>query len=200
LDASLNLTLACALEVEEKAARRAGAKVVRIGLGGTHVPLPDGRIVGFGLAGALVPGLAPGTVLSAKRIVGEVGETLWEGEPLAVAGARPAVICAAGCVVDEPGARAMLAAQSGAVAVDMESAVLARSGRLAGVVRAISDTPARPVGCLACASKPDGRVAWSQVVKALLIEPHRAIPAGVGSLRALSALKDAARALANGAP
>ena len=193
------LTLACALEVEEKAARRVGAKVVRVGLGATHVPLPDGRIVGFGLAGSLVPGLEAGTLVSASRIVSESGETLWEGEPIAVPGARPAIVCAARSVVDEPRARAALAERSGAEAVDMESSVFAESGRLAGVVRAISDTPSRPVGRLAHAAKPDGRVAWLRVLQAFLVEPQRAFPAAFGARRGLAALSRAASALADGA-
>ena len=36
-------------------------------------------------------------------------------------------------------------AERGAIAVDMESGVLARTGRLAAVVRAIVDTPAHPL-------------------------------------------------------
>ena len=36
-------------------------------------------------------------------------------------------------------------ADRGAIAVDMESGVLARTGRLAAVVRAIVDTPAHPL-------------------------------------------------------
>ena len=201
MDAALRapLTLACALEVEERAARKAGAPAVRVGLHAAHVPLPDGGIAGFGLAGALVPGLEPGALLTATRIVDESGAVLWEGEPLAVPGARRAVVCAAERVVDDPAERRELAARTGADAVDMESGVLARSGRLAGVVRAVSDTPARPVGCLACASKEDGRTAWGVVVKAFLTEPVTATRAALGARRALAALSRAASALADGA-
>jgi len=193
------LTLACALEVEERAARRAGAPAVRVGLRAAHVPLPDGRIAGFGLAGALVPGLEPGTLLTATRIVDESGAVLWEGEPLAVPGARAAVICAAGRVVDDPAERRALAARTGADAVDMESGVLARSGRLAGVVRAVSDSAARPVGRLARASKEDGRTAWGVVGWAFLTEPVTATRAALGARRALAALSRAASDLAEGA-
>ncbi len=198
MDAALKapLTLACALEVEEKAARRGGAPAVRVGLRAAHVPLPDGRIVGFGLAGALIDSLVPGTLLTASRVVDELGAVLWEGEPLAVAGAVPAVVCAAARVVDDPAERRAMAARTGAVAVDMESGALAESGRLAGVVRAVSDTPSRPVGFLACASKDDGRVDWAVVLRSFLTEPLTAIRATAGARKALAALSHAASALA----
>lgn len=188
-------TLACALEVEERAALRGGARVARVGLRAS-LPLPEGPIAGFGLAGALVAGLEPGTLVTATRVVDEDGEVLWEGEPLEVPGARPGVVCAATRVVDEPADRALLAERTGAVAVDMESGRLAQSGRLAGVVRAISDTPDRPVGCLACASTPEGGVAWPMVAKALVTEPLNAVRASVGARRGLAALERAAAALA----
>ena len=79
------------------------------------------------------------------------GRTLWDGPALEVAGAEPAVVVASDGVVDEPEARRALAEQSGAAVVDMESGVLASTGRLAGVVRAISDSGEQPVGRLVCA-------------------------------------------------
>jgi hypothetical protein len=188
-------TLACALAVEERAARKAGAKVARVGLRAS-LPLPDGPIAGFGLAGALVDDLPPGTLVTATKVVDEDGAVLWEGEPLQVSGARPGVVCAATRVVDEPDERAALAKRTGAVAVDMESGRLAASGRLAGVIRAISDTPDRPVGCLACASTPEGGVAWPMVAKALVTEPFNAVRASAGARRGLAALERAAAALA----
>jgi nucleoside phosphorylase len=196
MDAALSrVTLACALRVEEKAARRGGARAARVGLGASR-PLPDGRIVSFGLAGALVPRLEPGTLLTAERVVDVDGATLWEGEPLAVDGATAVVICAAGHVVDDPAARAALAERTGAVAVEMESGELAATGRLAGVVRAVADGPERRVGLLARASMPDGRTAWSCVARAFLTEPRRALRTSRDARRALRALTRAATLLA----
>ena len=162
------------------------------------LPLPDGPIVSFGLAGALVAGLPAGTLVTATKVVDEDGAVLWEGEPVEVPGARPGVVCAAAHVVDEPEERALLAARTGAIAVEMESGRLAASGRLAGVVRAISDTPDRPVGCLACAATPEGGVAWPMVAKAILTGPWSAVRASVGARRGLAALERAAAALAEG--
>jgi len=189
-----SITLACALRVEEKAARRGGARTARVGLGAS-LPLPDGRLAGFGLAGALVAGLPPGTLLTAERVVDETGATLWEGMPLAVDGATPAVLCAARCVVDDPADRAALARRTGAVAVEMESGPLAASGRLAGVVRAVADSPDRPVGILARASTQDGRTAWGWVGLAFLLQPARSYRASKDARQALGALTQAARSL-----
>jgi adenosylhomocysteine nucleosidase len=189
------LTLACALEVEERAARKGGAHAARVGLG-AGLPLPEGRLVAFGLAGALVPGLEPGTLLSARKVVDDRGETLWEGEPLTVPGALTAVLCASGSVVDDPAERRALAERTGAAAVDLESGVLAESGRFAGAVRAVSDTPSRPLGCLACAATPDGRTDWRVVARAVVTEPLLTARAAVGATRALASLRRAAAAFA----
>lgn len=189
------LTLACALAVEEDAARSGNARAARVGLQ-AGLPLPEGRLVSFGLAGALVSGLEPGTLVSARRIVDADGTVLWEQEPLRVPGALSAVVCDAGLVVDDPSARRELARETGAVAVDTESAALAATGRLAGVVRAISDTPERPVGRLAHAALPDGRTDWRAVVRAFLAEPRATIRTALAARRALASLRAAATALA----
>jgi len=189
------LTLACALAVEEGAARSGNARAARVGLQ-AGLPLPEGRLVSFGLAGALVSGLEPGTLVSARRIVDADGTVLWEQEPLRVPGALSAVVCDAGLVVDDPSARRELARETGAVAVDTESAALAATGRLAGVVRAISDTPERPVGRLAHAALPDGRTDWRAVARAFLAEPRATIRTALAARRALASLRAAATALA----
>ena len=189
------LTLACALAVEEGAARSGNARAARVGLQ-AGLPLPEGRLVSFGLAGALVSGLEPGTLVSARRIVDADGTVLWEQEPLRVPGALSAVVCDAGLVVDDPSARRELARETGAVAVDTESAALAATGRLAGVVRAISDTPERPVGRLAHAALPDGRTDWRAVARAFLAEPRATIRTAIAARRALASLRAAATALA----
>lgn len=193
--ASGPIVLACALEVEERAALKGGANAVRVGLGASG-PVPPGRLVSFGLAGALVPEISEGTVVTATRVVGEDGSVLWEGDAVPVPGATAAVLCGADRVVDAPEERAELARRTGAVAVDMESAALAASGRLAGAIRAISDSPGRPVGRLAHASKPDGSVAWGAVAKALVTEPRRALRASRTARRALASLERAAASVA----
>jgi adenosylhomocysteine nucleosidase len=193
LDAAL--TLACALKVEERVARKAGRHAALVGQG-ANLPLPDGRLVSFGFAGGLVDVLEPGALLTATKIVDPEGRTLWEGDALAVPGARPAVICwSPEGVVNEPEARRALAERSGAVAVDMESGPLAATGRLAGAVRALSDTGEHPVGALACAGKSDGGTDWKVVAKAFVTEPVHSIRTARDARKAIRALYRAAGAL-----
>jgi adenosylhomocysteine nucleosidase len=169
----------------------------RVGVGAS-LPLPAGRVVSFGVAGALVPGLEPGDLVTATRIVAEDGATLWEGEPLRVTGARAVVVCAASSLVDDPGERASLAKRTGAAATNLESGALAATGRLAGVLWAVSDTAANPVGRVGRAVTPAGGVKWAALAAAFVREPGRAIRAAVHGRRALAALERAAAELAGG--
>jgi hypothetical protein len=190
-----SLTLACALEVEERVARKAGAHAALIGLGVTR-PLPEGSLVSFGFAGGLVPELERGTLLTATRIVSDTGERLWEGEPIEVDGATPAVICSTDRVIDQPEERRRLAERTGAVAVDMESGKLAATGRLAGIVRAVSDSPQRPLGGLSTAVRADGSTDWMVIARAIVREPVTTGRALVGAQRARASLQRAAEELA----
>jgi adenosylhomocysteine nucleosidase len=175
-------------------ARRAGARTALVGLGG-GLSLPAGRLVSFGVAGALVPGLSPGTLVTGSRVVDGDGLVLWEGAALPIEGAEPVVLCDLGRVVDDPGDRAAAAARTGAEVVDMESAALAASGRLVGVVRAIIDTPEERVGRLAHAAKPDGRADWPPVVRAFATEPITSVRVALRARRAFGSLERAAAAL-----
>jgi adenosylhomocysteine nucleosidase len=160
------------------------------------LPVPEGRLVSFGFAGGLDPQLRPGTLVTATKVVDASGATLWEGEPLPVEGARPAIICAGSKVTDAPEARRMIAEKTNAEAIDTESGALARTGRLAGVVRAISDTGDRPLGPLATAATRDGGTDWKVVVSAFLTEPLGTLRSARDAHKAMRALGRAARALA----
>jgi adenosylhomocysteine nucleosidase len=187
------LTLTCALAVEEKVARKAGARAARVGLGAC-LPLPEGPLVSFGFAGSLDPRLGPGTIVTARKVVDASGATLWEGEPLAVVGAEPVVICAATEVTDG-GARETVASSSGAGAVDLESGALAQSGRLVGVVRAISDSADRPLGRLATAARADGSTDYRAVALAFVRQPVTSVRVALAARRAMGGLRRAAEAL-----
>jgi hypothetical protein len=188
------LTLVCALKVEERAARKAGAKTALVGLG-AGLPPPDGRLVSFGFAGGLEPGFRPGMLVTATRVVDASGRTLWDGPALEVEGAEPAVVCASDSVANEPDERRALAERSGAAVVDMESGVLASTGRLAGVVRAVSDSGDQPVGRLVCAGKADGGTDWKVVATAFATEPFRSIRTARDARKATAALTRAAEEL-----
>jgi nucleoside phosphorylase len=184
---AVGLIFACAMSVEERAARRLGP-TVRVGLGVAN-GVPEGdRLVSFGIAGALRGDLPVGTVIDATQVVDEEGAVLWEGGPLGVAAARAGTILGAGRIVDDPAERARLHEQTGADAVDMESGTLARSGRLAGCVRAISDTPTSKLAGLAEAVKLNGEPDALGFVRGFVRAPLETARALANARRALKSL------------
>ncbi|HUK95849.1 MAG TPA: hypothetical protein VLU96_12475 [Gaiellaceae bacterium] len=186
------LTLACATAAELRAARRTGARSALVGLGAAN-GVPEGALVSFGLAGALRDGLPSGTVLDATRVVDGAGSVLWEGEPLGVAGARPATILAAEEIVDGADERRALHERTGADAADLESGPLARTGRLRGVLRAVSDTPDRPLNGIAGAVTSQGGYHWTGLARAFAREPRGFTRAAGDARRALRRLSAATR-------
>jgi len=185
------MTLVCATRTEERAARKLGARTAVVGIG-ARGELPEGPLVSFGLAGGLHDGLECGHVLDATRVVDADGTVLWEGAPLGANEARPGTIVAVDAVLDDPAERRRLHERTGADAADMESGVLAQTGRLAGCLRAISDTPARTLGPLADVLDSDGHVKPRGVVRALAAPRHtsRALAGvrhGLRSLQRVSA-------------
>ena len=188
------MTLACATAAELRVARRSASNVraALVGLGARN-ELPEGDLVSFGLAGALRDGLDSGTVVDATRVVDVEGTVLWEGGPLGVPGAEPVTMLAAERVVDNPAERRRLHERTGADAADLESGPLARSGRLRGVVRAVSDTPARPLDGIAAGVKPDGSYDWPALARAFARSPRGFVRAASDAQRALGRLGEAAR-------
>ncbi len=183
------LTFACATSAEERVARRAGLNAVRVGLGVAN-GVPEGRLVSFGVAGSL-GGLRVGEVLDATRVVDETGATLWEGPGLGVRGARTGVLLGGDVLVHDAAERDQLRAASGADAVDMESGTLARSGRLAGVVRAISDDASSAVEGLDTTIHADGRTNVPGLLRWVATQRGDAVRSIRGALRALKALEEA---------
>lgn len=183
------VTFVCATRVEARAARRLGARTAVVGVG-VRRPLPPGPLVSFGLAGALHDGLEVGELVDAVRVVDEEGRPVWEGGPLGAQGARPGTIVACSRLADGPEERRALARRTGADAADMESGPLARSGRLRGVLRAVSDTPTRPLGPLARTLRSDGRLSPAGLLAALA-DPGRTARALADVRRALRRLEEA---------
>lgn len=122
----------------------------RIGMRARRVP-PADRLLLAGVAGAVVPGLASGDIVVADRVVldGAADVALPGAADLAkalrIAGLTVHLGPVGGADRVVAGPARIGWADRGAIAVDMESGVLARTGRLAAVVRAIVDTPAHPL-------------------------------------------------------
>ena len=184
------LTFACATTAEERVARRLGLSAGRVGVRAVN-GVPEGPVVSFGLAGALHDGLAVGDVLDATRVVDAAGATLWEGGPLGVRGARSAVVLASDELVHDAAERRRLHESSGADAVDMESGVLAATGRLAGVLRAISDVPASAIEGVDTTVHADGRTDFAGLARWLAAKRGHAIRSIKDALAALHALEEA---------
>jgi hypothetical protein len=183
------LIYACATTAEERVARRAGLRAVRVGLRAAN-GVPDARVVSFGLAGALDDALNIGDVIDATRVVDESGATLWEGAGLGVGGARSGTVLASEVLVHDARERRRLREASGADAVDMESGVLARSGRLAGVVRVISDGVSSAIEGVDETIHDDGRTDLVGMVRWIARQRGDAIRSMKGAVVALRKLEE----------
>jgi nucleoside phosphorylase len=127
-------------------------------------------------------------------VVDESGTTLWEGPGLGVRGARAGVVLGGDVLVHDAVERARLREASGADAVDMESGVLARSGRLAGVLRAISDDAGSVVEGVDRTVHADGRTNVAGLLRWIATRRGGAVRSMRDALTALRALEEAAAA------
>lgn len=153
-------------------------------------------LMSFGMAGGLDPGLAPGSVVLARHIIGEAGEVFpvdpaWHERLCALLAGGFAVadgtIVGSGHMIDGVAAKVALHESTAAIAVDMESAAIAEVAALAGVpfiaVRAIADPAGRAPATWAMeAVRPDGRVDTLAAIRLLICQPS-AIPAAVAMAR-----------------
>jgi len=128
-------------------------------------------LVSFGLAGGLDPALAPGMVLAPAVVLFKTER--WDADDALLqrlGGATPGALYGGGEVVATAAAKAALA-RTGAVAVDLESAAVARTARRHGlpfaVLRAVCDGAGRDLPRAALVAL-DGagrivglRVAWA---------------------------------------
>ena len=187
--AQRRLVVAAPLAIEARAMRRGlpGGVVVRAGLRARRADRVvdalrdhDPAVLAVaGVAGALVPGYTAGDLVVATEVRSAAGTVPCPSAALLVAALRErrlrvhtAVLVTVDHVVH--GAERARLAQGGAVAVDMESSALvdAAGGRPSVVVRAVVDTPERP-----------------------LLRPAT-LPGGVAALRSLSAVGPALAAWA----
>jgi adenosylhomocysteine nucleosidase len=205
------------LAAEARVARAAGFQVI-VGAGDprrTESLVEDAAqdakcLVSFGVAGGLAPHLKPGDVILSAEVIGD--DRRWrptDGFRSSVAKLADQIGAVDGSVL---GSRDILATEdgkarawreTGALAVDLESAIVARAAEAAGipflVLRTIADPLRRelpPAALIPLAE--DGTPAFSRVVAEVLRRP-RQIAALFGLARetrqALTALSGPARAL-----
>lgn len=150
-------------------------------------------VISVGLAGALSSLLKVGEVVIADRVI--QGRETWrcsDAWRIALAarlpGAHQGPIAASDVVLDTVEAKAVLYEDTGALAVDMESAVAggfaARRNLPFAVLRVISDgaTHALPPAALV-AMKPDGGISFARVLGSLVRHPLQ-VPRLIGTARA----------------
>lgn len=181
------------LRAEARIARRGGINAVAVGGGAARIATAAERlldrgsdVVSFGIAGALAPTLATGTLLLPRRVVSEDGTVIlvdaaWHARlaqglrGLGLAFVEGDVLGAAR-IVSSPEDKQALHGRTGAVAVDLESHVVAaaaeRSGCRCAVLRAIADSAALPLPPAALVGvDANGRPAILPVLRSVLARP-----------------------------
>ncbi len=145
---------------------------------------PETRgIISFGIAGALAPMLRVGDCVIASEVVAP-GERVAADERWAaslidqIGDAAFGTIAGADWIADTPEMKAEMFSESGALAIDLESHVAARTARDCqlpfAALRVISDdaTTSLPPAALV-AMKPNGGIAYGRVMKSVAMRPQQ---------------------------
>jgi adenosylhomocysteine nucleosidase len=187
------------LAAEARIARRHGLEAVATGgieaqvLEAAERLINEGAeaLVSFGIAGALAPDLAPGSLLLPRAVLAEDGSRLAVDEArraradaaLAASGLRAASghVLGASEPAATPARKAALRAATGAIAIDLESHLVARVASRAGkpflVLRAVADPASRALPEAALIGlDADGKPALGRVLLSVMRNP-RQIPA-----------------------
>lgn len=200
------------LEAEARIARRLGGPV-EVGGGRAEGAAAAARrlvehgvsgLVSFGFAGGIDPALSPGAVLVPATVLLDDGQ--WEADSVLMrqlGGATPGALHGGGEVVASAAAKAALFARTGAVAVDLESAAVARVARRHGlpfaVLRAVCDGAGRDLPRAALVALDGaGRIGGLRVAWAALSRPGELadlIRLGGDAARARHALVTRVRAI-----
>ncbi len=178
------------MEAEARLARRLGVAVETGGGQAEGAALAAARLisqgvsglVSFGLAGGLDPTLAPGAILVPPTVLFEAGH--WDADAALMdrlGGPTPGSLYGGGQIIATANAKAELHARTGAVAVDLESAAVAKLAQQHGlpfaVLRAVCDSASRDLPRAAMvALDAAGRIGAWRVGAAVLARPQQ-IPA-----------------------
>ena len=180
------------LEAEAKIARRAGLSAV-VGAGDhrrTVKVVEEAAsaaqcLVSFGIAGALKPGLRAGDIILSTEVIDDdrrwlSGDSLRPrlSELLDELGALEGAVLGAQVAVATKADKRRAWRETGAIAVDLESVVVARAAAALGipfvVLRAIADPAARELPPAALVPlKSDGTPALRQVLASVMTQPRQ---------------------------
>jgi adenosylhomocysteine nucleosidase len=159
---------------------------------------PD-LVISAGACGALSPSLVEGELVVPEAVAGPDGARMATST---VAGLpRRGTLLSVEAVVESAAAKARLWMETGALAVDMESAAILAWARARGVaalaVRGVSDTAARGVPAdLAAVVADDGRIRPMRAMAAALARPRAIADAMALRTGTEAALRTVAQALA----
>ena len=183
----------------------AGLEIAAVGVGAGHLagrlasPKPATLVVSAGACGALAPELAVGGLVVPETVLAAGGG---RHATAALAGlVRHGTLVSTDRVIEDAAAKSRLWLETGALAVDMESAAImawaAAHGAPAIVVRGVSDAAGRGVPAdLARVVQDDGRVSPLRAVSAVLARPGALADAMALRAGTAAAIKTVAVALA----
>ena len=170
------------MEAEARIARRSGFAVGTLGSAANLLAAGADGLISFGIAGGMAPGLGPGSLVLGTALITDDGQRYPAMDLLPELGqAIRAQVFGGREIVSRAEDKRTLHATTGAVAVDLESAEVARLCAAAGVpfaiIRAIGDPAERNLPPAALVGlKPDGQVDLAAVLRSVLLAPGQ-IPA-----------------------
>jgi hopanoid-associated phosphorylase len=177
------------LRAEARIARRAGLSIVCAGgvpartAAALNEAIGEGvsGLVSFGMCGGLAPALAPGTLVCARTVIASDGmrypvDEAWRARIIGLVEAVDGGVFGSDAIVGTAAEKAALHARTGAICVDLESAVAAEAAARAKlpfiVIRAIADPAERDLPSAAyIALTPDGAPDLGRILASVLREP-----------------------------
>lgn len=157
------------------------------------------ELLSFGVAGGLGPGLSAGTVLIPGSVLTAVGEIMCDVDLVhRLGGPSGGLILGHGVVAVSAAEKARLHYETGAVAIDLESGVVATTAsanRLPfAVVRAVCDPASRTLPASALAALDEqGQIKPFAVLAAIARRPVEIVSLAMTALDALAARQGLAR-------